>query len=395
MTSRNEADTVPIPTVAGSAIASDAPAPKVLLVGSAISGGGAETRLRLIAQHLFGGTADVAVLKSTDSALGPGQRLHPLGWAGSRSYPGILRRLRRAVRSHPYDAVLAFGLYPNTLAWAAVKGMRCRPALILTEITRPDAEARFAGGVRRAMGHVMRRVSYPGADLCAANSEDGVAEVVRCYSVDPRRIRRLPNLIEPDRIARLSAEDADGADAADPTPSICAVARLVPLKRIDTLLDAAALLPAGLAWRVDILGDGPERRALEALAPRLGIGSRVRFHGWTRNPYPAMRRALVTVLTSSYEGFSNTVLESMALGTPVITSFCSSDARQMVETGAALGFPIGDHRTLALQLTRVLREPNLRRDLSGRARAYAERHTLPSALREYEALVRDAVARMA
>jgi glycosyltransferase involved in cell wall biosynthesis len=293
---------------------------------------------------------------------------------------------------HPYDAVLAFGLYPNTLAWAAVKGMRRRPALILTEITRPDTEARLTGRVRHAVSHVVRRVSYPGADLCGANSEDGVAEVVRCYSVDPRRIRRLPNLVEPDRLACLSAEDADGVDAADLTPSICAVSRLDPLKRIDTLLEAAALLPPGLAWRVDILGDGPERRALEALAARLGIGSRVRFHGWTRNPYPTMRRALATVLSSSYEGFSNTVLESLALGTPVITSYCSSDARQMTQVGAALGFSIGDHRALAERLLRVLREPGLCRELSAKGRIYTKRHTLPGAVREYEALVRDAVA---
>lgn len=370
--------------------------PRLLIVGSALGGGGSETRVRLLAEHMFSGKADVAVLIGNGAdALGAEQTVHALGWAGPSSYPGVLRRLRRAITSKRYAAVLSFGLYPNTLAWASVCGLRRRPALIMTEITRPYSESRLASPPRRLLTHVVRRLTYPGADLCAANSEDGVSEIILHYGVDRGRIRRLPNLLEPDRLAELAAEtyaDApDWSNGGSVVPSICVVSRLVSMKRIDTLLAAAGGLPSGLDWRIDIIGDGPERAALCALAERLGISNRVHIHGWQRNPYPAMGRATVTVLASTYEGFSNTVLESMALGTPVITSFCSSDARRMHDEGAALGFPVGDHLALRQHLQRVLTDAHLRAELDERGRRHARRHTLSQAVPEYEALVRDAV----
>lgn len=363
---------------------------RLLIVGNGLSGGGAQTRFRLLARHLFGGTADIAPLIDAGSeALGVGQAYIPLGWSGRTSYLTMLRRLRRAVRSNTYDAVLAFGLFPNMLAWVAVKGLRPRPALILTEITRPDTEGRLSGFIRHIMRRWVRRASYRQADLCAANSEDGLAEVVRFYGVDPARIRRVPNLVEPERLAALAAQDI--ATDVDPMPTICAVARLDPLKRIDTLLRAAAMLPKGLAWRIEILGDGPARGELEALAADLAIADRVRFRGWVANPYPAMRRATVVALTSAYEGFSNTVLEAMALGTPVITSYCSADARLMCEEGAALGFPVDDEAALLAHLECVITDANARSSLINHAARYIRRHEVPDAVREYEKLVLDAV----
>jgi glycosyltransferase involved in cell wall biosynthesis len=340
--------------------------PRILLVGNGLGGGGAETRFRMLAQHLLGGTADAAILTSAHAqALGAHQTVHELGWSGPRSYPAVLRRLWRVVRAKPYDVVMAFGLYPNALSWAAIAGLGGRrPALVMTEITQPHTESQLGGPFRHAVSHLVRRAIYRSADFCGANSEDGVAEIVRHYRVKANRIRRLPNLVEPDRLRAL-ANEANGSP--DDRPVICAVARLDPLKRIDTLLEAAAGLPSGLAWRIEVLGDGPDRAALEALTSRLGIADKVQFRGWTKNPYPMMARATATALTSTYEGFSNTVLESMVLGTPVITSYCSTDARLMCEAGAALGFPIGDHLALRAQLEQVLGSVSLRERLRMRS----------------------------
>ena len=364
--------------------------PKLLLVGSALGGGGAETRFRLLAQHLFGGTADVAALKSGGGdVLSIRQRFHELGYAGPRSYLAVLRNLRRAVRAQAYDVVLAVGLYPNTLAWAALRGMSNRPALVMTEITRPYTESALGGGVRHLASHAVRRITYPGATLCAANSQDGLDEVVRHYRVRPDRIRRIPNLAQPERLEAMAAA---GPAAEGESRSICAVSRLVAMKRVDTLIEAVAGLQDMPGWHVDVLGDGPDKKALQTLVSRHGLEQRVHLHGWVGNPYPAMKKATAVVLTSAYEGFSNTVLEAMVLGTPVVTSFCSSDARDMVAQGATLGFPVGDHLALRQLLARLLADAELRASLVASGRAYARRHTPPQALLEYEALVRDAMA---
>lgn len=370
-------------------------APRLLLVGSGLTGGGAEARFCRLAQHLFEGTADVAVLLDGGrEMLRAAQNYTALGYAGRASYAGILARLRRAVRQTPYDVILAFGLYPNTLAWLAVRGMRSPPALVLTEITCPFTEGRFFGRMRRAVVHAVRRATYPGADLCAANSDDGVAEVVRHYGVAPARIRRLPNLVEQDALQERAAAEPP-LQGADETPSFLGLTRLVKMKRIDTLIEAAAGLPKSLPWRIDIVGDGPERAALEELAARRALADRTYFHGWQKNPYPTMSRATATVLASEYEGFSNTVLESFALGAPVITSFCSTDAHRLSDKGAALGFPVGDHEALRQHLLHALTDPSLRARLRQNGRLEAERHGAARAIQEYEALVRDAATRTA
>ena len=170
------------------------------------------------------------------------------------------------------------------------------------------------------------------------------------------------------------------------------VARFDPIKRIDTLLRAAHALAPGLDWAIDLVGDGPQRAEIETLVNELSIRPRVTLHGWLENPYPVMKAADVTVLCSEYEGFSNSVLESMVIGTPVVTGYCSQDAREMVAAGAALGFEIGDWQGLRDHLATLRREDHLAVELGAKARVYAARHHLSNAVREYEVLVRRAVA---
>jgi glycosyltransferase involved in cell wall biosynthesis len=202
----------------------------------------------------------------------------------------------------------------------------------------------------------------------------------------------VPNLVDPGHLEQL-AEEGEPVQATDGIASICVAARLDRLKRVDTLLKAAAGLQWELPWRIDVLGDGNQRAELEALSRTLGIADRVFFRGWMNNPYPIMSRATVSVLCSEYEGFSNSVIEAMVLRTPVITSLCTTDARDMCERGAALGFPVGDHLGLRAELMRVLEDETLRARLKTKAWAYVQRHTIHCAIKEYEKLVFDAIER--
>jgi glycosyltransferase involved in cell wall biosynthesis len=302
----------------------------------------------------------------------------------------MIMRLRRYLVSRNFDALFAFGFYPNFVAWAAVRGLRHRPALILSEINSPrredlDSRGSWRGSAVKALRHVM----YPRADIYAANSLDGISDAVQFYGVDPRRAQRLPNLIDPTWLARQATKKHP--EPRSGVVSICIVTRLDRRKRVETLLRAAARLPADLNWRIDVVGDGDQRLALAALAQELDIVPRVVFHGWQENPHPIVAQAAASVLCSEYEGFSNSVLESMILGTPVVTSLCSSDSNEMVEKGAALGFPVGNHLALRAELVKLLTQESMRRRLQDRARRYAQAHTLPAAIRVYEQVVNDAV----
>ncbi|NNL86414.1 MAG: glycosyltransferase [Myxococcales bacterium] len=106
-------------------------------------------------------------------------------------------------------------------------------------------------------------------------------------------------------------------DAWNERPLRCGVlARLVSVKAIELAIDAVAGCPD---VELEIVGDGPERSALERHARAAGVEGRVRFLGFLPNPHGALARWRCLLVTSRHEGHPIGVLESIALGTPVLT----------------------------------------------------------------------------
>ena len=102
-------------------------------------------------------------------------------------------------------------------------------------------------------------------------------------------------------------------------PTLLSVGHLIPRKGHDHIIRALPLLPD---YALLILGEGPERAALQALAEQLGVADRVRLPG--TQPHAALPAyygaADLLVLASSREGWANVLLEAMACGTPVLSS---------------------------------------------------------------------------
>jgi glycosyltransferase involved in cell wall biosynthesis len=119
------------------------------------------------------------------------------------------------------------------------------------------------------------------------------------------------------------------------------VGRLVPYKGADMLLEAAAeFLKAG-QLELHIIGDGPQRTVLETIVDRLGVGSRVRFHGWI--PHTEVQARLrvcdFLALPSIREFGGAVVVESMALGVaPVVADYAGPSELVDEKTGIRVGF---------------------------------------------------------
>jgi glycosyltransferase involved in cell wall biosynthesis len=153
---------------------------------------------------------------------------------------------------------------------------------------------------------------------------------------------------------------------------------LIPEKGVDLLLRACAALP-GRGWRLTILGDGPERPRLTALADAAGIAGQVTFLGHrpsTQTP-DIYRTFDVLVLPSVsrpnwVEQFGRVLTEAMACGVPVVGS--DSGEIPHVIGDAGLIFPEGDAAALCDALARLLADPALRHDLADRGRARVLAH---------------------
>jgi glycosyltransferase involved in cell wall biosynthesis len=135
---------------------------------------------------------------------------------------------------------------------------------------------------------------------------------------------------------------------------IVAAGRLVKEKGFDVALKAFARLPQKDA-RLLILGEGPERAALTALAASLGLTERVHVQGYVPDIQPWLAQARVFLLSSYYEGYGAVIVKALAAGRPVVSTDCGPAASELLRglDGCAIA-PIGDHVGLGDALARVL-----------------------------------------
>lgn len=156
------------------------------------------------------------------------------------------------------------------------------------------------------------------------------------------------------------------------------VGRLIDEKRVDLLLEAIHALAGRLPeLRCTVIGEGPERAALEGRALRLGIAERVTFTGRTDGSrvYSAMKAASVLVMPSIREGFGITVAEAQACGTvPIVVRSPMSGAAALVRDGVDGLVCDPTAASLAEALTRLLADPARMAVMSREARRAARRY---------------------
>lgn len=168
----------------------------------------------------------------------------------------------------------------------------------------------------------------------------------------------------------------DGTDPGDPV-RILVVARAMPKKGLDTLLAALALLPAGLAWRLDHVGAGPLLPALRREAEELGVAAAIRWHGALPQPrvIELMRAADLLCLPSRVaadgdrDGLPNVLLEAMATALPVVSTPVSAIPEAVEHGRNGLLVPPEDPRALTMAIERLARDPSERQRLGAAARS--------------------------
>jgi len=269
-------------------------------------------------------------------------------------------RLIRLFRSERTDVVHSHDAYTSVFATicARVAGVR---GVIASR--RSWHSPHLQGRIMRA-----NRVAYRFAHRVVGNSPSVSRLVETEGGVPASRIVTIPNFLDPQSFEPLANEDRRrlldefGVPAGSFVVGI--VARLSAVKDHATLLRAiASLVPTIPTLHCVLVGDGPERGRIDALARELGIADRVHLAG-ERPQLPNLHGLFdVSVLCSTSEAFPNSVLEAMAASRPVVATAVGGtpDAVRDEETGLLV--PPSDPSRLAGAISRLFEDPSLRAEL--------------------------------
>lgn len=275
---------------------------------------------------------------------------------GTWAAPMLAIALRKLARSFPFELIHAHNAVP---AGDAVRRARiARPLIVSVHGGDVLYTARRSQAGADAVAH-----GLAAAKLVLANSH-GIAELARRDGAHETRVVHLgTDLPITQRPARLASD----------APTLVTIAHLVARKRhADVLRALAVLSQRHPTLRYAVIGDGPERIALEGLATRLGVATRVDFLGQLA-PEQAIelaRRCTLFVMPSTDEAFGVAYVEAMAAGVPAIG--CRGEPGPEEIAAAGDGFllvPPGDIERLTQRIDELLSDPHRLREAGQRARA--------------------------
>ena len=225
-----------------------------------------------------------------------------------------------------------------------------------------------------------RRLLYRRADVLTANTTGVMESLVPLFQA--RHLALLPNPLPMPVVPAAvgSAGDRQG---------FVTVARLVPQKGIDVLIRALAQTTGATRdWMLTLVGDGPEREALERQVLQAGLQEKVHFLGYRPDPQTFLLQAGVFVLPSRFEGMPNALLEAMAAGLAVVVTDASPGPLEVVEAGVSgLVVPSDEPAALADALDRLAAQPQLRERLGAAAREALRQSDWPVVGPIWESLV--------
>lgn len=266
--------------------------------------------------------------------------------------------LAKYLRTTRPDMLIASLGHANLAAVAARWWARSRTRIVVSEHLAVDLRAT---GVVDAAFRTLARWFYPRANAVVAVS-DGVADTFsRATGLTREHIQVVYNpVLTPAYWHRVADECAHRWFAAGQRPVVLGVGRLNPQKDFVTLIRAFARARARAPARLLILGEGPEREALEREVANHGLrlDEDVALPGFVADPYPFMASAGVFVLSSVREGLPTVLIEALASGTPVVSTDCESGPNEIL-AGGRYGtlVPVGDVDALSDAIVATLAGP--------------------------------------
>jgi glycosyltransferase involved in cell wall biosynthesis len=303
-------------------------------------------------------------------------RPRPRGPLFGVSFVATLARALRELRNQ-FDLI-----HCHQSLWEAVAA-----GLVIRNLDKPSVVQPAAGGeygeihqLGRTRGRrLLRRLILRNTHFVAISAQ--IDRELAELGVAPSRRTRLASGVDVESFSPGPSQ----LDAQLPNrPRVLFLGRLHAQKNLRMLLESWAAARRQIAGSLLLAGDGPERARLQDHAQALGCADSVHFLGPVADPAAHLRAVDVFVLPSSAEGMSNSLLEAMATGLPVITSQVGGNEDLVVQAENGLTVGVSDVPGWAAAMVRLLGDETLRRTLGASARQLiVSRYSIQSIVAEY------------
>ncbi len=312
---------------------------EVIFITSALKGGGAERVMTTLANQFAYMGDDVTILMvagdTCDYQLDPAVTLPCIGQAsGGNPLKQVERifKMRRYFKRHPEAVLISFSTTINLFSILASIGLPNR--LILSERNDPNrcGFKRFRNLLYGMKGDFVFQT---------ADARDCFSEKIR------KRSTVIPNPLR---------DDLPSVAVSLRKKIIVAAGRLESQKNHMLLLDAfVAFHTTHPDYALHLYGQGSLEADLKARAAKLGIADAVLFKGFSKSILTEIADCAMYVLSSDYEGISNSLMEAMAVGLPVISTDCPiGGSRMLIRDGEnGLLIPMQDKKALVDAMSRI------------------------------------------
>ncbi|NQT17696.1 MAG: glycosyltransferase, partial [Planctomycetes bacterium] len=295
---------------------------------------------------------------------------------------GVLRRLTRLMRQRRIDAVVTVGTGGDKMFWGRLAAWLAGVPVICSSL-------HCFGELRQV--ELLNRMLAPITDAFIGVAESHGRQMVEVEGFRANKVRVIPNGVDAEKFRRRrpSRELREALEVPEGVPVAGIVAALRPEKNHELFLESAALVRREVPQaRFLVVGDGPERGKLEALAGELSLDGAVRFLGTQDDVAEILSLVDVLLLTSHTEANPVSILEAMASEKPVVATRVGSISETVHEGRTGYLVSPGDAQGIADRVVELFGDRERAARMGHAAREHVLGHwTVDRMVEGYEKLI--------
>jgi GalNAc-alpha-(1->4)-GalNAc-alpha-(1->3)-diNAcBac-PP-undecaprenol alpha-1,4-N-acetyl-D-galactosaminyltransferase len=305
---------------------------RLLIVAQHLEGGGAERILsRLILNIYMEMDITLVTLYDRGRYLEQVKLLNGIEYKCIHAERGntlnFVRRLRKIVSDNKPDKVLSFLYFQNILTYLALKGMNI--PFILSE--RSNHRLYFTNSLKHRIWKLLLKNAYRRAQNIITVSGESKSAIISDFKPATDKVHVIYNGLSYSQLDKLKEEPVTEFEFRADENYIIAVGSLSKAKNYPLLISGYSILHSRHKnTELIVIGKGEMECAIREIVAQKGLDSVVHFMGYCTNPYKYLNKASCYVLSSSWEGFPNSLLEAMYINGHVISTDCPTGPAEII-----------------------------------------------------------------